>query len=159
MLLSYVDWLQVVTLTGILAVPFAPLMLIVHGASLQTKGIPASQVCPCYPHPCSPTVAFSVCLGNSLMSSWHFSRVAASLHSIYHAMMSVLLAIDTVPTAYALQVTVMLATLCHGNVTAYVSSICDITTLCRPLVTTSIEVACTIFACQAFKGKAAAVSM
>ncbi|KAL0050422.1 hypothetical protein WJX82_010955 [Trebouxia sp. C0006] len=33
----------VVTLTGILAVPFAPLMLIVHGASLQTKGIPASQ--------------------------------------------------------------------------------------------------------------------
>jgi len=44
MLLRYVDWLQVVTLTGILAVPFAPLMLIVHGASLQTKGIPASQV-------------------------------------------------------------------------------------------------------------------
>ena len=44
MLLSYFDWLQVVMLTGILAVPFAPLMLIVHGASLQTKGIPASQV-------------------------------------------------------------------------------------------------------------------
>ncbi|DBA94706.1 TPA: hypothetical protein ACH3X1_002264 [Trebouxia sp. C0004] len=33
----------VVTLSGILAVPFAPLMLIVHGASLRTKGIPASQ--------------------------------------------------------------------------------------------------------------------
>ncbi len=58
MLLRYVDWLQVVTLTGILAVPFAPLMLIIHGASLQMKGIPANQVCPSYPHPYSATFTF-----------------------------------------------------------------------------------------------------
>ena len=35
--------LQVARLTGILAVAFAPLMLIIHGASLQLKGIPANQ--------------------------------------------------------------------------------------------------------------------
>ena len=38
---------QVVQLTSILAVPFAPLMLVIHGASLQLKGIPDSQVCSC----------------------------------------------------------------------------------------------------------------
>ena len=38
---------QVMQVTSILVVPFAPLMLIMHGASLQLKGIPASQVCSC----------------------------------------------------------------------------------------------------------------
>ena len=36
---------QVQRLTSILAFPFAALMLIAHGASLQLKGIPANQVC------------------------------------------------------------------------------------------------------------------